>query len=114
MCVSFVIYADFESFIVKSSGCENSLLISHENILLHHILCGYVYVITGPEGKTFRKGTVVYRRDCVVSHFLNWLLSEKEIRDIRKYNKMMIFTSKDKENFNKAMTCYICGGIYII
>ena len=110
MRVPFIIYADFESFNVKTSGCENSSSISHEDILTHHIPCGYAYIIIGPTGKTF-KGPVVYRGDDVVNHFLNSLLGEKELRKELYSNKKMIFTEKDKEDFKNATMCYICHGV---
>ena len=110
MRVPFIIYADFESFNVKTSGCENASSISHEDILTHHIPCGYAYIIVGPTGKTF-KGPVIYRGNNVVSHFLNSLLSEKEVRKQLYTNKKMTFTKKDQEAFKNAKKCFICKGV---
>ena len=85
-------------------------MISHENILVHHIPCGYACMIIGSTGKNF-KGPVVYRGDNVVNVMLyNFLKSEKEMRGTLKSNKKMVFTNEDKENFLDATTCHICGG----
>jgi hypothetical protein len=109
MRVPFVIYADFESFIVKTKNCENTPLKSHETILSHHIPCGYAYIVVDQNGKTF-KGPVIYRGDNAVTHFLQSLMGEQEIRDKLKRNEKMIFTNEDRDNFKNATSCYICGG----
>ena len=121
MKVPFVIYADFEAFLVNTDSCEPDNRSSFTEKYQKHQPCGFCYKIVCPEEieKLMPKSLLkplVYRAkntdEDVAQIFFNQL--EMDICKIFKVfdcHKKMIFTRKDKEEFNKSTNCWICNGL---
>ena len=121
MKVPFVIYADFEAFLVNMDSCEPDNRSSFTEKYQKHQPCGFCYKIVCPEEieKLMPKSLLkllVYRAkntdEDVAQFFFNQL--EMDICKIFKVfdrHKKMIFTRKDKEEFNKSTNCWICNGL---
>ena len=121
MKVPFVIYADFEAFLVNTDSCEPDNRSSFTEKYQKHQPCGFCYKIVCPEEieKLMPKSLLkplVYRAkntdEDVAQIFVNQL--EMDICKIFKVfdcHKKMIFTRKDKEEFNKSTNCWICNGL---
>ncbi|GBM53749.1 hypothetical protein AVEN_145324-1 [Araneus ventricosus] len=106
--VPYTIYADFECILEKVSSCEMNPEISSTQPITRHVPCGFAYVVVGPNGRMVRPPTV-YRGEAAVIEFLKNLIEEEEwiLRNIREV-KPMVFTAKDKNNFQAAVNCWVC------
>ena len=88
LLVPFVIYANFEAITKKVQGCEQS------------------------EEMEKDKDTCIYRRENAVYKFMEKMLEEVEYCKavIKKhFNKPLVMTEVDKQNFKTMDRCHICG-----
>ena len=116
MQVPFKIYADFECILKKNKKCdENGNSDSSWSVKMQdHIPCGFGYKVVCVDDK-FTKDIVIYRgKDCV-DKFVDAILSEYEycksvMRD--HFNKNLIMSMEEKEVFQKANKCCICGKLF--
>ncbi|XP_065640589.1 uncharacterized protein LOC136073148 [Hydra vulgaris] len=91
MRVPFVVYADFESIIKPINTCEPNSDSSYTKQYQKHTPSSFCYYI-----KCFDES--VYQKEDVKKIYNKYL----------KFQKNMIFNSKDKEEFNNAKSCHIC------
>ena len=121
MEVPFVVYADFEAFLVNMDSCEPDNRSSFTEKYQKHQPCGFSYKIVCPEEieklvpKSLLK-PLVYRAknmdEDIAQMFVDQL--EKDIYNIYQIfgkQKKMIFTRKDMEEFKKSTQCWICNGL---
>ena len=115
MEVPFIVYADFECFIVPISGAEPDDGKSFTNQISKHEPCGFCYKIICFDEKLYQQDPVIYRAksedEDVAQIFVEKL--EEDIRKIHKefdFAKKMIFTDEDEINFDNATKCWICSG----
>ena len=116
MKLPFVIYADFEAFLVNMDSCEPDNRRSFTEKYQKHKPCGFSYKIVCSEDIFLPKSLlkpVLYRAknadEDVAPIFVNRL--EMDIYDIYQIfekSKKMIYTRKDKEKFIKSEECWIC------
>ena len=111
--VPFVVYADFEAFLEEISTCEPNQEFSFTKQYQRHRPCGFCYKIVCFDKKIHNPKPVLYRakdeNEYISQKFVEML--EKSIKRIRKkfnFSKKMIFTEKDKDDFEKAKICWIC------
>ena len=99
----FVIYADFESVLVKADDSKDNEKITHK-----HIPCGYMmYVVSTIDEYKFRP--ILYRGQDAVNKFLNDILEVADrITYISKQNKTMIIDEDDELKFQNSTICHIC------
>ena len=127
MEVPFVVYADFEAFLVNMDSCEPDNRSSFTEKYQKHQPCGFSYKIVFPEEiqKLMPKSLLkplVYRAknvnanagvdEDVAQMFVDQL--EKDIYNIFKFfgkQKKMIFTRYDMAEFQKSTHCWICKGL---
>ena len=106
--VPFIIYADFESFQIPISGCENDPASSFTEKSTHHVPSSFAYKVVGLNHELSKK-PVVYRGPGVAEKFVDCMLQEMgEIEEKFKHVEPMIMT-KDWRSFHKASRCHICG-----
>ncbi|GBN56669.1 hypothetical protein AVEN_110036-1 [Araneus ventricosus] len=99
----YIIYADFESLIVKE--VHTSL---NTEIIARHEACGYAYVIIGPDGRSV-KPIAIYRVENAVKHFMENILNEKEELAAKLTSIVPIhMTPQDELDFRSATHCSIC------
>lgn len=107
LSIPFVIYADFETLLLKMDTTENNPSISHTTKISH--LCGFSYIVVAADSEVLTE-PVVYRGKNTVDHFLSLLLlEEQKIRNILRHPKQMIITPEQEEEFQNAILCHICG-----
>ena len=105
---SFVIYADFESVLVKHDSCSVNPITSSSEAIASHIPCGYAYVVIGPNGEAIEP-PVVYRGQDAVDHFLSAIEEEgKEISEVFYNPKPLSLSSSEEIRFRQAINCHIC------
>ena len=76
-------------------------------IFVLNIVCGYSYVVVGPDGKAYR--SEVYRGLDANDHFLDVLEKErKTINEIFENPKSMTMTETDIIFFKESKQCWIC------
>ena len=119
--VPFVVYADFEAFLVNMDSCEPDNRSSFTEKQQKHQPCRFSYKIACPEEieKLIPKSLLkplVYRTknadEDVAQMFVDQL--ERDIYNIYQIfgkQKKMIFTRKDIEEFKKNAQCWICNGL---
>ncbi|GBM21452.1 hypothetical protein AVEN_161062-1 [Araneus ventricosus] len=99
----YIIYADFESLIVKEVHTSRNT-----EIIARHEACGYAYVIIGPDGRSV-KPISVYRGKNAVKHFMENILMEKEELAAKLTSIVPIhMTPQDELDFRSATHCSIC------
>ena len=112
MKVPFVVYADFEAFTEEIASCEPNNHKSFTNTYQRHKPSGCCYKIVCFEEKYSQK-PILYRakneEEDIGEKFIEIL--EEDIKKIHKkfnFPKKMIFTEKDKSEYEKATLCWIC------
>ena len=107
----FVIYADFECITVPINEKHGNNTKAYQE----HNGCGYGYKIVCQYDDKYSKPTKIYRGPYAVYKLIkNLLEEEKEIQKIIKqnFNKEMIISKKEKNDFKNAKSCHICNKEY--
>ena len=120
--VRFVIYAEFEAITKKVQGCEQSEEMekekdrrSYTKAYQNHEDCGYGYKVICCYDDKYSKYTCIYRGENAVYKFMEKMLEEVEYCKavIKKhFNKPLVMTEVDEQNFKTMDGCHICGGKY--
>ena len=120
--VPFVIYADFEAITKKVQGCEQSEEMKNEKnkrsyteAYQTHEDCGYGYKVVCCYNDKYSKYTRIYRGENAVYKFMEKMLEEVEYCKtvIKKhFNKPLVMTEVDEQNFKTMDRCHICGEKY--
>ena len=109
----FAAYADFESLIKPMDNCNPDPNKSYTKKHQKHEPISFSYYINSSIDGVFkpvlRKYTKTKPEDAdAMDVFIKWLEEDvKAIANIKE--KEMIFTEKDRKQFNKASDCWICG-----
>ena len=111
--VPFVVYADFEAFTEEISTCEPNQRSSFSQKYQRHRLSGFCYKIVCFDEQLFNPKPVLFRaesgREDISAIFVEMLEQDiKRIQEKFDFSKKMIFTFKDKDDFEKAEICWIC------
>ena len=120
--VPFVIYADFEAITKKVEGCEQSEEMkkdkdgrSYTEAYQTHENSGYGYKVICCYDDKYSKYTRIYRGENAVYKFMEKMLEEVEYCKavIKKhFNKPLVMTEVDEQNFKTVDGCHICGEKY--
>ena len=120
--VPFVLYADFEAITKKLQGCEQSEEMkedkdrrSYTEAYQTHEDCGYGYKVICCYDDKYSKYTCIYRGENAVYKFMEKMLEEVEYCKavIKKhFNKPLVMTEVDEQNFKTLDGCHICGEKY--
>ena len=120
--VPFVIYADFEAITKKVQGCEQSEEMKNEKnersyteAYQTHEDCGYGYKVICCYDDKYSKYTSIYRGENAVYKFMEKMFEEVEYCKavIKKhFNKPLVMTEVDEQNFKTMDRCHICGEKY--
>ena len=116
MRVPFVIYADFESYIIPINTCDPDEEQSFTKQYQKHIPSSFCNYIKCFDDTVYKGKLVTYtamsETDDVAGKFVESI--EKDVKRI--YNKILKFkkdkikNQEDIVHFNSATTCHICGG----
>ena len=110
--VPFVVYADFEAFTEEISTCEPNEKKSFTKKYQRHRPSGFCYKIVCFDEK-YNPKPVLFRAksgEDIGAIFVEMLEDIKRIYKKFEFSKKMIFTFKDKGDFEKAEICWICQG----
>ena len=110
--VPFTVYADFEAFTEEISSCEPTDEKSFTNKYQNHKPIGFCYEIVCFDEKLFNPKPVLFRaknEDEEIGEKFVEMLEEniKRIQEKFDFSKKIIFTFKDKSEFEKATICWI-------
>ena len=113
MKVPFVVYADFEAFTEEISSCEPNDKKSFTQKYQRHRPSGFCYKIVCFDEQLFNQKPVLFRTESededISAIFVEML--ERDIKRIQEkfdFSIKMIFSFKDKDDFEKAEICWIC------
>ena len=108
--VPFVVYADFEAFTEEIPTCEPNEKKSFTQKYQRHRPSGFCYKIVCFDEQLFNQKPVLFRAESededISAIFVEML--ERDIKRIQEkfdFSKKMIFTFKDKDDFEKAEIC---------
>ena len=112
MKVPFVVYADFEAFTEEISTCEPNQRSSFTQKYQRHRPSGFCYKIVCFDER-YNQKPVLFRAKSgekdISAIFVEMLEQDiKRIQEKFEFSKNMIFTFKDKDDFEKAKICWIC------
>ena len=113
--VPFVIYADFEAITEKIHGCQPNTDKSYTEAYQKHTDCGYGYKVVCCYDDKYTKPAQIYRGEKSVFKFMEAMLEEvRYCKNVVKYkfNKPLVMTKNDEEEFKKANKCHICDKEY--
>ena len=120
--VPFVIYADFEAITKKVQGCKQSEEMkkykdrrSYTEAYQTHEDCGYGYKVVCCYDDKYSKYTRIYRGENAVYKCMEKTLEEvKYCKTVIKkhFNKPLVMTEVDEQNFKTMDGCHICGEKY--
>ena len=111
--VPFVIYADFEAITKKIQGCERSEEIKRDKDRRSYMEAYQTHEDCGND--KYSKYTSIYRGENAVYKFMEKMLEEVEYCKavIKKhFNKPLVMTEVDEQNFKTMDGCHICGEKY--
>ncbi|KAG8229765.1 hypothetical protein J437_LFUL005846 [Ladona fulva] len=106
--VPYVIYADFESILLKIEGCEPNPMHSYSRAYEKYEAYSFCYVMVTPEG--FEK-PVLYRGENAAKIFISRMKEEAEKIAVRYRNivPMTPLTAAQEESFRMEVNCHICS-----
>ena len=109
----FAIYADFESLIKPIDNCDPDPNKSYTKKYQKHEPVSFTYYIKSFNESVYESRLRGYIKEKPedpdpMDIFINWL--EEDVKAIANIEvKPMIFTEEDKQEFNNASDCWICG-----
>ena len=114
----FKIYADFKCLLKKvdigvHNDCFNYGGISFTTKYQDHIPCSFAYKLVSVDDK-FSKNAVLYRGENAVYKFIQSIFNEYSYcRSVMKkyFNKNLIMSAEEEEQFEKSEICWNCGKI---
>ena len=120
--VPFVIYADSEAITKKVQGCKQSEEMekdkdrrSYTEAYQTHEDCGYGYNVICCYDEKYSKYTRIYRGENSLYKFMEKMLEEVEYCKAvikKRFNKPLVMTEVDQQNFKTMDGCHICGEKY--
>ena len=109
--VPFKIYVDFECIL---TGCDvgfDNECFSYTKKYQDHIPCSFAYKVVCIDNK-YSKDVVLCRGNNAVFKFINCIFKEYSYcRSVMKkyFNKNLVMTAKENEEFERSNICLICG-----
>ena len=113
---SFMIYANFESILVLQDNVKQSPNECYTKKYQKHVACSYGYKLVRFDDK-FSKPVKSYLDEEAVYNFISSIIEEsKYCCDVIKkhFNKELVMTKKDNEDFENSTKCWICDMIILI
>ena len=111
----FVIYADFEAITEKIHTAHPSPNQTSTTKYQQHTDCGYGYKLVCCYDDKFSKPVQIYRGKNATNKFLSNMIEEaeycKQIKE-KHFNREMIITPKEEQQFKKSTKCHICNKKY--
>ena len=111
----FMIYADFESILVPENNGKQNLLQSYTKKYQKHVACSYGYNLVCVDDK-FSKPFESYLGEDAVYNFICSMIEESKCCSgvmKKHFNKELVMTKEDDEDFEKSTKCWVCDSDYI-
>ena len=111
----FAIYADLEAITKKIDTCSPPGGKSYTQAYQKHEPSGFGYKVICHYNQKYSKPAVIYRGENVIEKFIQHLFEEVEDCQgiIKKdFQKPLVMTASDEEDFQKAEKCWICDRNY--
>ena len=117
LAVPFVIYADFEAITEKIHSCKPNNNSSFTEKYQKHTCCSFAYKVVCCYDDKFSKDIKVYRGEDAAYKFIESVLWEQKYCKAivnNYFNKPLVMTNKDEEDFQISNKCYMSKRIYRI
>ena len=111
----FIIYADFESILVPKVNGKQNPEESYTNKYQTHIACSYGYKLVCVNDKVSKPFKTYLDEDAVYNFIVSMIEETKYCSDVVKkhFNKEVIMTKEDNEDFTNSTKCWICENDYV-
>ena len=111
----FMIYADFKRFLVPEDSGKKNPNGCYINKYQKHVACSYGYKFVCVDDK-FSKPFKSYLGEDAAYNFIRSMMEESKIcSELMKkhFNKELVITKKDNEDFENSTKYWICDNDYI-
>ena len=110
--VPFKIYADFECLLKGCYSGVNNDCFSYTLKYQDHMPCSFAYKVVCVDDK-YSKDFVLYRGKNAVYNFIQCIFKEYDYcrRVMKKFNKDLVMSIEENEDFERRGVCWICGGL---
>ena len=111
----FMICADFENILVSKDNRKQNPNESYTNKYPKNVACSYGYKLICVDDK-FCKPFKSYLSEDAVYNFSSSMIEEsKYCSDVmgKHFNKKLVMTKKDNEDFENSSECWLCDNDYI-
>ena len=108
---SFKLCADFESLLKNADSGINNDCFSYISKYQDHVPCSFAYKLVCIDDK-YSKDIVLYRVKNAVFKFIQCIFREYSYcKDVMKkpFNKNLVMTAEQNEEFERTNICWICG-----
>ena len=111
----FMIYADFESILVPEDNGKQNPNESCTNKYQKHVACSYGYKLICVNDKFSQPFKSYLGEDAVYPFNSSMIKESKYCSDVmrRHFNKELVMTKEDDEDFENSAKCRICDNDYI-
>ena len=109
----FKIHADFECLLKGCDSGVNNNCFSYTSKYQDHISCSFVYKVVCVDDK-YSKNVALYRGQNAVYKLIQYIFKEYDYcRNVMKkhFNKNLVMTAKEEEEFERSNICWISGGL---
>ena len=109
-----MIYADFESILVPEKNGKQNPTESYTNKYQKHVACSYGYKLVCVD--KFSKPFKSYLGKDVVYNIVSSMFKESRYCSDgmkKQFNKELVVTKKDNEDFQNSTKCWICDNDYV-
>ena len=110
-----ITHADIESILVPENNGKQNPEDSYTNKYRKHIACSYGHKLVSADDN-FSKPFKTYLDEDTVYNFIYSIIEEsKYCSDLIKkhFNKELVMTKEDNENFKNSTKCWICDNDYV-
>ena len=111
-----MIYVDFEGILVPEDNGKQNPEESYTNKYQKHIPGFYGYKLVCVDDRFSKPSKSYLGEDAVSNFFINTTIEERKYcSDVMKkyFNKELVITKEDNENFKNSTKCWICDNDYI-
>ena len=108
----FMIYADFGSILVSEDNENENPNESYTRKYQKHVACSYGYKLLCVKEK-FSEAFNSYLGEDTVYNFVSSMTEESSDVMKKYFNKELLMTEEDDENFENSTKCWICDDDYV-
>ena len=110
-----MIYEGFESILAPQDNGKQNSGKSYKNKYQKHIACSYGYKLDGADDKFSNPFKTYLGKDTVYNFIGSMIEENKYFSEMmeKNFNKELVMTIGDNEDFKNSTKCWICDNYYV-